>query len=90
MKIQLKVHNRITLPQEALDEVGVNTGDDFLYEVGDGSLPLIPAMTIPLDEAYLFTPEWQDRIRKAEDDLRTGRIHKAPTAKDMIKQLNEA
>ncbi len=90
MTIQLKSRNKVTLPQEVVDQLGVKSGDDFLFEVRDGRLTLIPAMTVPRDEAYLFTPEWQERIHEAEDDIRSGRVYEAASAEEMIRKLNEA
>jgi len=90
MTTQIKRLNRITLPQTVVDELGLGEGDDLLIEVLDGRITLIPAMTIPRDEAYLFTPEWQTRIREAEEDIREGRIHEASNAAEMLRQLNEA
>jgi len=87
---QLKRLNRVTLPQNVVDELGLGEGDDLLIEVLDGRITLIPAMTIPRDEAYLFTPEWQARIREAEEDIREGRVHEATSATEMLRRLNEA
>jgi len=86
-KLQLKSHNRVTLPASIALEAGVSPGDDLLVEVRDGEIVLIPAEAVPRDEAYLFTPWWREALAEAHKDIAEGRVEAAPTAGEMIKRL---
>lgn len=89
MKVTLRSRNQITLPEKILEELGISQGDDFIAVVKDGHLELIPAITIPKDEAYLFTPYWQEAIKQAEKELREGDYYKAGSVDEMLRELNE-
>ncbi len=86
-KLLLKPHNRITLPDSIAKEAGVTPGDDLLVEVRDGEIVLIPAETVPRDEAYLFTPYWREALAEAHEDIAAGRVKSAPSAAEMIRQI---
>ncbi len=86
-KLQLKPHNRVTLPASIAAEAGIAPGDDLLVEIRDGEIILIPAETVPRDEAYLFTPYWRQAIAEAEEDIAEGRVESAPSAREMFKRL---
>ena len=89
MKVTLRNRNQITLPDKILKELGISQGDDFIAVIKDGHLELIPAMTIPKDEAYLFTPYWQEAIRQAEKELAAGDYEEADSVDEMLQKLNE-
>ena len=39
-KLQLKSHNRVTIPDRVTAEVGIAPGDELLIEVRDGEITL--------------------------------------------------
>ena len=88
MKVQIRTRNQITIPEKVLKELGIKQGDDLLVEIKDGAMTLIPAISIPRDEAYLFTPQWQKALRQAEKELRDGEYYEAESVKEMFRILN--
>lgn len=86
-RVQLKLHNRVALPDSIAREAGIAPGDDLLVEVRDGEIILIPAETVPRDEAYLFTPYWQEALAEAHEDIAAGRVESAPTMAEMFRRL---
>jgi len=55
--------------------------------VRDGQLILIPAETVPRDEAYLFTPYWREALAEAHEDIAAGREESAETFAEMIRKI---
>jgi len=88
MKIQIRPRNQITIPEKVLKALGLKPGDDLLVEIKDGRLTLIPAVSIPRDEAYLFTPEWQKTLRQAEKELAEGDYKVSDNMEDILKDLD--
>lgn len=89
MKVNIRSRNQITLPEKLIKELNIGVGDDLIALVRDGRIELIPAMTIPKDEAYLFTPHWQEAIRQAEKEMSEGRLESAESVDEMIRELNK-
>ncbi|MBM3327189.1 MAG: AbrB/MazE/SpoVT family DNA-binding domain-containing protein [Calditrichaeota bacterium] len=89
MKVQLRSRRQITLPEEAVSELGISEGDEFIVKVEGDSLRLLPVVTIPRDEAYLFTPEWQRVLQTVEKELREGEYETFANVDDLLKDLND-
>jgi hypothetical protein len=47
-------------------------GDEFIVTEEEGRIVLTPALSIPADQAWFWTPEWQARVAEAEADRLAG------------------
>jgi hypothetical protein len=55
----------------------------------DGSITLYPpGVEIHEDDSWLHTPEWQDKIRRAEEELQQGHGQDAMTEDEFLTQLD--
>ncbi len=88
MKVTLEENNRITLPEEIVEKLKLSKDDEFIVVLENGGIQLIPAITIPKDEAYLFTPFWQKAIRQAQKELAEGDYEVFDNVEDLLKDLN--
>jgi AbrB family looped-hinge helix DNA binding protein len=72
--ITLDKKGRATLPEEVREALGVAEGDFVLLEkTARGTYELVPASLIPRDQLWFYHPEMQERIARAERDIREGR-----------------
>jgi len=88
MKVCIRKRNQITLPEEIVKELGLSPSDELIVAMRDGHIELIPSMTIPKDEAYLFTPYWQEAIHQAEKELREGDYKVFDDVDDLLDDLD--
>jgi len=71
--LTLDKKGRATLPEEVRQALGVTAGDFLLLEPTErGTYELVPATLVPNDQLWLYQPEMQDRIRRAEDEIASG------------------
>lgn len=89
MKVCLRENNQITLPDEIVKGLSLSLDDEFIVTMNDGRIELIPAITIPRDEAYLFTPYWQNALRQAEQEIAEGQLESAEDCDEMFQKLEE-
>ena len=61
--------HQITIPQETLDQLGLEPGDFLEVQVREDALYLIPQKLIPRDQAWFWTREWQGREREADEAI---------------------
>ena len=71
-KVVLRKKNILTLPREIADRLQLAEGDEFIVTEELGRIVLTPALSIPVDQAWFWTPEWQARVAEAEADRRAG------------------
>ena len=44
------------------------------FSVEDNRLVVVPQKMVPADQAYYWSPEWQEGVNEAKEDLRVGRV----------------
>ncbi|MEO8587049.1 MAG: AbrB/MazE/SpoVT family DNA-binding domain-containing protein [Acidobacteriota bacterium] len=72
--VTLDKKGRATLPEDVRAALGVEAGDFILLErTGRGTFELVPAALVPKDQIWFHHPEMQERIRKAEKSIVSGR-----------------
>lgn len=60
-----------------------------ITERDDGVLELRPCVPVPLDQAWFWTPQWQQREREADDDVTAGRVTTFDDADAFVAHLDE-
>ena len=71
-KTILRKKNIMTIPRDIADRMHLAEGDEFIVTEEEGRIVLTPALSIPADQAWFWTPTWQARIAEAEADRLTG------------------
>jgi AbrB family looped-hinge helix DNA binding protein len=61
--------HQITIPQEIFEQLGLEPGDFLEVQVREDALYLIPQKLIPRDQAWFWTPEWQEQEREADEAI---------------------
>jgi AbrB family looped-hinge helix DNA binding protein len=82
---------QVTIPQTVRQAINIEAGDVVEFHITkQGTVTLRPkkARRIPKEEAWFWTPEWQQMMREAEDDLKEGRFKDFDDVEDLIKDLN--
>jgi AbrB family looped-hinge helix DNA binding protein len=66
---------RTTLPQRVREQLGLGAGAQLRIEQTDaGTFEIVPAISIPQDQAWYHSGEGRERLERAERDFHTGRV----------------
>ena len=86
--LQIRDNGQITIPTSIRRKTNLKSGDmvEVLIE-SDGSIRLIPQITIDRSQAYFWTERWQEGEHQAEEDIHSGRVKKFDNADDLIADL---
>ncbi len=71
-KTVLRKKHILTIPRDLVDRMNLEEGDEFIVTEENGRIVLTPALSIPADQAWFWTPTWQARIAEAEADREHG------------------
>ena len=81
---------QITIPKEIRDKHGLVPGTPAAFEEQDGKVVLVPQRLIDADQAWFWTPEWQEKEREADEDIAAGRVSRwYSDVKELIADLRE-
>lgn len=87
--VLLNKRGQITLPTHALKRLGIHAGEELELVEEKKALVLVPRKKIPKSQAWYYTPEWQQMMQEAFDDLKHGRmVGPFDSVDDFIKELH--
>ena len=79
---------QITLPKEIRIKTNIQPGDFVEVELDkEGHIVLTPKKLVDASQAYFWTEEWQKGERKADEDIRAGRVKRFKSTADAVKYL---
>jgi len=81
---------QVTLPKEIRSRTNMQPGD-FVEVVldGEGRIILTPKKLVDAGQAYFWTEEWQAAERKADEDIRSGRVKRFSSAAEAVEYLED-
>ncbi|HUK57098.1 MAG TPA: AbrB/MazE/SpoVT family DNA-binding domain-containing protein [Nitrospiria bacterium] len=82
--VLLGKRNQITLPKEFVPE---NISMFECEQREDGSIVLIPHITIPASQAFFWTSRWQKGEKAASKDIEEGRITHFRSGEAMLSEM---
>jgi antitoxin component of MazEF toxin-antitoxin module len=71
-KSVLRKKHVMTIPRELVDQMHLEEGDEFIVTEERGRIVLTPALSIPADQAWFWSSDWQARVAEAEADRLAG------------------
>jgi antitoxin PrlF len=75
--VVMNAQGRLTVPAEARRELGLAGEAHFEAEVHDGELLLRPAVLVPREDVWAYTPEHRALLARAQADAAHGRTRAA-------------
>ena len=87
MKISSK--RQVSIPKNIMDALELKPGDEVDFRVEGNTARLVPIKTIkvPRDQAWFWTPEWQEKEREADIELATGQYTDFEQLEEVLKDL---
>jgi AbrB family looped-hinge helix DNA binding protein len=88
-KTVLRKKHILTIPRDLVDQMHLEEGDEFIVTEENGRIVLTPALSIPADQAWFWTPAWQARVSEAEGDLAEGNSTVYHSDEEFLASLGE-
>lgn len=79
VRARLRAKGQVTLPATVRKALHIDIGDDVAFEVSStGQVILSGLRAMPADQAWYWTPEWQEGEQEADQEIANGEgtIHK--------------
>ena len=75
---------QIALPKEIIETLHLRVNDYLDITIENNKVIIEPQVVIPKDQAYFYTPEWQEGEIKASEDIQKGRVSKTKNIKELF------
>lgn len=80
-------NGQVTIPKAIRQKARLREGMTVYFETDGNAVRLIPAVVVPKDQAWFWTPEWQKKEREADDELTRGEGRAFRNPQDAIRWL---
>jgi AbrB family looped-hinge helix DNA binding protein len=78
--LSLDAKGRATLPEDVRRTLGLRPGDFVILErTARGGFELVPASLVPRDQLWFHHREMQERVKRAEAQVKAGQVHTTHT-----------
>lgn len=85
---QVQKRMLISLSQVA-KSLNLHEGDHVLIEEMDGGIFIKPVSWHEKNQEYFWTEEWQEKLKRSQNDLENGRFKQFGSAKELLSDLGE-
>jgi len=89
MVTKLRERSQITLPAEIVKKLNLKTGDNLEISLEEGRIVIKPVLVIDRSQLWFWSKDWQAKEKEVEEDIRSGRVHKARGLKDLKEKLDK-
>lgn len=79
--VTMTAEGRVTIPATARKELGVEGETQFEVQIESEAIVLRPAVVLPREDAWAYTPEHRRLLATAHRDSREGRIRRLSEAR---------
>ncbi len=86
-RTEVRAKGQVTIPAEVREQAHLEEGDLMEVEVVDEGILLRPQKVVDTTQAWFWTSTWQGKMRRAEEDLETGRVAGFDSGEEFIKTL---
>lgn len=87
--VSVKQKSQVTIPQNIMEKVNLNIGDKLEIFVEDNQIVLKPVVVILKEQSWFFSQEWQEKEKRAEEDIQKGKVSKVSTHKELLDKLKK-
>lgn len=87
--ITVSAKGQIALPKEIREALHIETGAQLNPTVKDGKLILVPVVTVPMSQAWYWTPEWQAKVNASMKAIEEGKVTAFKSAKEAKRRLGK-
>jgi AbrB family looped-hinge helix DNA binding protein len=72
VRATLRDRGQVTLPREVRVALGVEEGDEIVFTMTERGVYVRGMKLVPADQAWFWTPEWQEGEREASEQIARG------------------
>jgi len=80
---------QIALPKAIIKMLRLEVHEYIDIHVENDKIILEPQVLVPKDQAYFYTPEWQQDEANAQKDIEKKRVTRTKNLKELFKKIDE-
>ncbi|OHB98118.1 MAG: hypothetical protein A2W74_03800 [Planctomycetes bacterium RIFCSPLOWO2_12_38_17] len=62
---------QVAIPKEIREALHIKAGDQVTFKLDKGKIVLEPTLSVPRSQAWFWTPEVQEKLKKADKNFKS-------------------
>lgn len=87
--VRFKKKSQVTIPHEVVEALNLKEGDDLECRLENGKIVFVPMVSVPRDQAWFWTEEWQKEEREIEQQIKDGQLTPPMNFDDTLADLDK-
>lgn len=87
--VRFKRKSQVTIPHEIVQALNLHEGDNLQCRLEDGKIVFVPMVSIPKDQAWFWSEEWQKEEQEVEEHIKAGRLTEPKNLDDTLSDLDQ-
>ncbi|HLR79778.1 MAG TPA: AbrB/MazE/SpoVT family DNA-binding domain-containing protein [Bacillota bacterium] len=87
--VRFKRKSQVTIPHEIVEALNLKEGDDLECRLENGKIVFVPMVSVPRDQAWFWTEEWQKEEREIEQQIKDGQLTNPMSLDDTLADLDK-
>ncbi|WP_313562970.1 AbrB/MazE/SpoVT family DNA-binding domain-containing protein [Ruminiclostridium cellobioparum] len=88
MIVELRQKSQVTIPADILKALNIKAGDKLEFTVQDGKIIVQPVVTVPKDQAWFWSENWQAEERIVDEQIKNGQVKSFDNIDALIEDLD--
>lgn len=88
-RVKLGSGGNMQIPLAVTRKLRLRKGSELEVVVSGDVMLVVPAKSIPKDQRYFYTDEWQTKEREADEDIKEGRTKAYSDVEELIRELHD-
>lgn len=86
--VRFKRKSQVTIPHDIVEALNLKEGDDLQCHLEGGKIVFVSMVSIPKDQAWFWSDEWQKEEREIEQQIRDGKLSDPKNLDDTLSDLD--
>lgn len=86
--VRFKRKSQVTVPRGIVEALDLQEGDDLQVRLENGKIVFVPMVSIPKDQAWFWSEQWQKEEAEVEEHIKAGRLTEPKSLDDTLNDLD--
>lgn len=87
--VRFKRKSQVTVPHEIVEALDLHEGDDLQVRLENGKIVLVPTVSVPKDQAWFWSEQWQKEEQEVEGHIQAGRLTEPKSLDKTLGELDD-
>ena len=87
--VKVREKYQVTIPEDVRAQIRLSVGERVEVIAREGEIVIRPVVEIPRDQAWFWSPKWQEQIAQSRKEIEKGTVRVFKSAEEAKKRFGD-